>query len=29
MRFSAFSVTAMAGIGSKLPDASVWIGLAF
>ena len=29
MRFSAFSITAMAGIGSNLPDASVWIGLAF
>ncbi|MCH8030583.1 MAG: hypothetical protein IIB09_02025 [Bacteroidetes bacterium] len=28
MRFNAFSVTAMAGIGD-LPDASVWIGLAF
>lgn len=29
MRFAAFSVSAMAGIGPNLPDATIGIGLAF
>ena len=29
MRFSAFSITAMAGIGKNLPDATVGLGLTF
>lgn len=29
MRFSAFSITAMAGIGKNLPDATIGLGLAF
>ncbi len=29
MRFAAFSVTALAGIGKDLPDATVGLGLAF
>jgi hypothetical protein len=29
MRFAAFSITAVAGIGKNLPDATIGLGLAF